>query len=195
MATIVQSAVDVPSLLPLHRFSTADYLEMIEKGVIGPGDRVELVGGIIVDMSPAGSCHSQFLGQLNRLFAPLLDSTDVWIQGTLAVTEGQVYDPDFMLLRRKPGGYKHKLPGPGDVRLIVEAAESSFRRDQQIKLPVYAAAGIPEYWIADLQRELLIIHREPEAGSYKVTETRQGDDIVSPSAAPDLSFAVRQAFD
>jgi Uma2 family endonuclease len=181
--------------VPSHRFSTAQYLEMIEKGVIGPDDRVELVNGIIVDMSPAGARHNQFLGQLNRLLAPLLDRFDIWIQGTLTLAEGQVYDPDVMLLRQKPGGYKTRLPGPRDVMLLVEAADSSFRRDQQIKLPVYAAAGIREFWIADLDREELIIHRDPAGDNYKTVDARQGDDVVSPLCAPDLTFAVRQAFE
>jgi Uma2 family endonuclease len=181
--------------IPPHRFSTTQYLEMIEKGVIGPNDRVELVEGIILDMSPAGSRHNQLLGQLTRIFAPLLDKVDLWIQGTLVVAEGQVYDPDVMLLRRKPEGYKLKLPVPVDVLLIVEAADSSFRRDHILKLPVYAAAGIREYWIADLDREQFLVYRDPKGSTYVTIETRQGDDIVSPLAAPDFSFAVRQAFD
>ena len=82
-----------------------------------------------------------------------------------------------------------------DVQLLVEASESSLRFHQRIKLPVYATAGIPEYWIADLEREVLIIHREPEAGRYTSVETWQVDEVVSPLAAPELSFAVRQAFD
>jgi Uma2 family endonuclease len=79
--------------------------------------------------------------------------------------------------------------------LLVEATDSSFRRDQQIKLPVYGAAGIREFWIADLDREEIIVHREPQRSSYKSVEIRQGDDRVSPMAAPELSFAVRQAFE
>ncbi len=81
------------------------------------------------------------------------------------------------------------------MQLIIEAAESSLRRDQQIKIPIYAAAAIPEYWIADLEREILIVHREPAEGRYASIETLQGDDIVSPVSAPELAFAVRQTFD
>jgi Uma2 family endonuclease len=186
---------DVIAIAPLHRFSTAEYLDMIEKGVLGPDDHVELIGGVIVTMSPQGSRHNHFLMNLNRILSPLFQRFDIWIQGTLVVADRQVFDPDLTLLRRKPGGYKYKLPEPPDVLLIVEAAESSLPRDQKVKRPVYAASGIPEYWIADLEREVLIIHREPEGGSYNSVETRQGDDIVSPLAAPELSFAVRQAFE
>lgn len=194
MTTLLQPTADFLQIAPLHRFTTAHYLDMIEKGVLGPKDRVELIEGIITQMSPAGSRHNNFLGQLTRLFASLLDEAEVWIQGTLLVAEGHVFDPDFMLLKRKPGGYKLQLPGPQDVLLIVEAADTSLRRDQQIKLPVYANAGIAEYWIADLDQETLIIHRAPADGRYQTIEIRSGNDVVSPSAAPELSFAVHRAF-
>src|SRR3989304_9191972 len=150
MTTIPQPAADFPNFLPLRRFSTAGYLQMIEAGVLGPRDRVELIGGIIVEKSPAGIPHNHFMIRITELFAPRLGRFQWAIQGTLTVAEGQVYDPDFMLLRRRPDGYKTRLPDAADVLLIVEAAESSLRRDQQVKLPVYAGAGIAEYWIADL---------------------------------------------
>jgi Uma2 family endonuclease len=195
MATIVQPTADFIQLAPLHRFSTADYLEMIEKGVLGPDDHVELIGGVIVEMSPAGIPHNHYLIQILRVFAPLLGRFEIAIQGTLTVSEGHVFDPDFMLLRQRPDRYKSKLPDAADVQLIVEAAESSFRKHQQIKLPIYAAAGIQEYWIADLKDERLFIHRAPEGATYREVEIRQGDDLVSPLAAPELSFATRQLFD
>src|SRR3954452_18437129 len=98
MAKIPHVSTGASDLLPLWQFSTARYLEMIEKGILGPKDRVELIGGVIVNMSPAGSRHNHFLGQLNRLFVPIFDKYEVWIQGTMIVSEGQVYDPDFLLL-------------------------------------------------------------------------------------------------
>jgi Uma2 family endonuclease len=195
MAAISQSPTAFPDFLPLRRFSTASYLEMIEKGVLGSDDRVELIGGIVVEMSPAGIPHNHFLIRIIELFGPLLGRYKVAVQGTLTIAEGQVYDPDFMLLRQRQDGYKSRLPDAKDVLLVIEAAESSLHRDQQIKLPVYAAAGIPEYWIADLEHETLIVHREPAGTAYRTVETRQGDDVVSPLAAAELSFRVRAAFD
>ncbi len=182
-------------VLPLRRFSTDRYLQMIEAGVLGPNDRVELIGGMIVDMSPAGIPHNHFLIRLIELFAPLLGQYQFTVQGTLTVADGQVYDPDFLLLRHRPDGYKTKLPDAADVLLVIEASETSLRRDQQVKLPVYAAAGIAEYWIADLAQESIIVHRQPEGDSYRSVETHKGDEMVSPLAAPEFSFAVRQAYD
>lgn len=80
----------------------------------------------------------------------------------MTVAEGQVYDPGFMLLRRRADGFMTQLFDALDVLLVIEAAESSLRRDQQIKLPVYARAGILEYWIADLEQENLIIYATPK---------------------------------
>lgn len=195
MATATPTSTDLFQLAPLHQFSSAEYLEMIEKGVLGPKDRVELVGGFIVNMSPQGTRHNHFLMELNRIFAPLHSRFTICIQGTMTVSEGHIFDPDFLLLDRKPDGYKNQLPDAKDVLLVVEAAESSLRFDKRVKLPVYAAVSLPEYWIADLEREELIIHREPTGEHYASVETWRGDDIVSPLAAPELSFAVRQAFD
>jgi Uma2 family endonuclease len=195
MSIAQDTVAGFPEFLPLRRFSTADYLQMIEAGVFSRRDRVELIGGMIVEMSPAGIPHNHSLIRVIELFGPLLGRFQFMVQGTLTVAEGQVFDPDFMLLRHRDDGYKTKLPDAADALLVVEAAETSLRRDQQIKLPVYAGAGIAEYWIADLDRELLLIHREPDDAKYRITETQHGDDIVSPVACPDFSFAVRQLFD
>jgi Uma2 family endonuclease len=195
MTTISQPPAEVLEVAPLHRFRTADYLEMIEKGVLGPQDHVELIGGVIVEISPAGVPHNHSLMRLLRLFAPLLSKFEIAVQGTLTVSEGHVFDPDFMLLRQRPDGYKTMLPDAADVQLVIEAAESSLRRDTQIKLPIYAAVGIQEYWIADLDREQLVVHRDPAGNEYRKVETLQGNDRVSPLAAPEFSIAARQAFD
>ncbi len=195
MSTIPLPDVDVIQIAPLHRFSSADYLDMIEKGVLGPEDHVELIGGVIVEMSPAGIPHNGFLICILEIFGSLLDRHDIAVQGTLTVLEGQVYDPDFLLLHKRQDRYRTKLPDAADVLLLIEAAESSLHRDQHVKLPVYATAGIKEYWIADLKREVLIVHRNPAGGTYQLVEALQGDDIISPLAAPALQFPVSRLFE
>jgi len=195
MATTGLSTADFPEFLSLKRFSTADYLQMIEAGVLDKDDRVELIEGMIVDMSPAGIPHNHFLIRIIELFGPLLGRFHFAVQGTLTVGEGHVFDPDFMLLRKRPDAYKTKLPEAEDVLLVIEAADSSLRKDQKLKLPAYAQAGIAEYWIADLEKEVILVHRQPEAGDYQVVETRRADETISPLAAPDFSMTARQAFD
>ena len=195
MVTVVPPSAGFSDFLPLKRFSTADYLQMIEAGVLGSQDRVELIGGIIVEMSPAGIPHSGFLINIVDLFAPLLSRYKLAVQATLTVSESQVFDPDFMLLDRRPDNFKSKLPDAGDVRLLIEAADSSFPRDQKVKMPICGSAGIPDYWIAELEHKSIIIHRDPQPGGYRQIQTLRGDDVVSPLAAPDFTFGVQQAFD
>jgi Uma2 family endonuclease len=196
MAMVISpSTFDLLEIAPLHQFSSADYLQMIKTGLLDKDDRVELIGGMILNMSPQGSRHNHFLMQLNRLFAPLWNRVIVGIQPTVTLAEGHVFDPDCVLLRDRKQVYKERHPGPPDILLVVEAAESSLSRDQKIKLPVYASSGIQEYWIADLDREDLIVHREPEGNSYRFVRTLRGDDMIAPLAAPELAFAVRQAFE
>ena len=194
MSVVSPPTAGFPEFLPPGRFSTAQYLRMIEAGVLGPDDHVELIEGIVVEMSPQGSRHNHFLMELNRLFVPLWDRAIITIQATVILGEGAVFDPDFLLLRPRDDSYKLSHPNAGDILLLVEAAESSLARDRKVKMPIYASAGISEYWIADLEHETLIVHREPQPGGYRQIKTLSGDDVVSPLAAPDFSFAVRQAF-
>lgn len=195
MSTLPQTIADFPAFLPVSRFSTEKYLQMVDAGVLGPSDKVELIGGVIVDMSPAGKPHNQFLILMVDLFAPLLEEYQVAIQATLPLDDGNVFDPDFMLLSRKAEGYKQQYPRPEDVQLLIEASGTSLKRDQEVKLPVYASAGIQEYWIADLEQEEVVVHREPEGATYRVVETHRTEDILAPLAAPNFSLTVRQLFE
>lgn len=195
MSTMPLSIADIPPFLPVSRFTTEKYLHMVDAGVLGPSDKVELIGGVVVDMSPAGIPHNQFLIYIVDLFMPLLTDFQVAIQATLPLDEGNVFDPDFMLLRRKAEGYKQQYPQPEDVKLLIEASGSSLKRDREVKLSVYAAAGIEEYWIADLDQQAVIVHREPQGTTYRAIETRNNDDILSPLAAPAFSLTVRHLFE
>ncbi len=195
MSTTLRTSTEFPDFLPLTRFSTQRYLQMIQSGVLGPDDKVELIGGVICDMSPAGIPHNEFLINIVDLFAPLLKEFRFAVQATLPVREGQVYDPDFMLLRRNAGGSKRDYPRPEDVMLLIEAAESSLQRDQEVKLPVYAVAGIQEYWIVDLVREEIIVHRDPEGETYRSVKTLRKGDQLSLLAAPGFPLTVQQTFE
>jgi Uma2 family endonuclease len=183
-----------PHSLTLHQFSNDEYLRMVEIGVLGPSDKVELIDGIIVDLSPAGPRHSHVLTRLMVLFAPVFDRAIPSVQGTLWLAAGQLYDPDFMLLEPKPGGYKSALPRGADVMLVVEASETSLRKDAKVKLAIYAAQGIREYWIADVDAETLHVYREPRGDRYDQHQSLRGEQVVSPLALPDFQLKVGDIF-
>jgi Uma2 family endonuclease len=131
---------------------------------------------------------------LTRFFAKALDRFELLIQGTVVIAEGSVFEPDLALLRRRPEGYRYALPRPEDVLLAVESAGSSWSRDRHVKLPIYAAAGIQEYWIIDLERESLLVFREPAVDAYRVEQPLRGDDRASPLACPELTIRVADFF-
>ncbi len=167
---------------------------MIEAGVLGPADRVELLGGMIVAMSPAGPAHNHVVMRLNRLFSPCWDRAEIAVQGTLLIGDNDVFDPDLMLLRPRPEGYREALPRPADVLLLVEVADASLRKDRQIKLPIYAAAGIAEYWIADIEHESIEIHRAPAGERYEQLSTVRDSERATPQAIAGLSVTPVEVF-
>ncbi len=182
-----------PITLPVSPLSTDQYLRMIDAGILDD-EKVELIGGVITPMAPAGTDHVGSLYALTDRFAKVLDRFVLAIQGTIAIAEGNVFDPDLALLRRKPEGYHKSHARAEDIALIVEAAASSYKKDRHVKLPIYAAAGIAEYWIVDLERRTLTVFRDPDGAAYRSEQTIAGDQTVSPMACPDLSIRIADIF-
>jgi Uma2 family endonuclease len=182
-----------PITLPVSPLSTDQYLRMIDAGILDD-DKVELIGGVITSMAPVGPEHNSSLLRLTEIFARVIEQFHLSIQGTVVFSEGNVYQPDVALIRRKVEGYRRALPRPEDVLLVVESSASSLPRDRHIKLPVYAATGIQEYWIADLEQEVLIVYREPQGARYSSECSYSGADVVSPLACPELSIRVADIF-
>jgi Uma2 family endonuclease len=179
-----------------RRFTVDEYLKMVESGILNEDDRVELLDGEIVKMPPPpGPDHNACTGILNRLLVLGVGSRAVVLPGpTLRLSKRSAPEPDFVLLRTDPRNYRDSYAEPGDVLLLVEISDSSLRRDREIKLPLYAAAGIPEYWIVDVQNEAVEVCKDPAGSSFaSVRQYRRGES-VSPSAFPDLRIAVDEIF-
>ena len=195
MATVSFSTAGASGIeLPLRQFDADEYMAMTDAGVFEARERVELIGGYVVDMSPANPDHNYVIMRLLELFVPLMGSFKLWVQGTLKIDRKNVLDPDFMLLRPRADGFKRALPTPDDVVLLVEVAGSSLARDAGVKLPLYAEQGISDYWIADLDRDTLIVHRQPQGKVYDEVREYSGEETISPLAAPEFSVKVREIF-
>lgn len=180
--------------LPVAPLSTEQYLRMIDAGIFGSSDKVELIGGFITPMAPVGPEHNGSLFELTKLFAPVAEKFVIAVQATVAVSEGQVLEPDFALLTPRADKYMKALPRAADVQLVIELAASSIQSDRHVKLPIYAAAAIPEYWIVDLSKKKLEIHRQPVGEEYSNLQTLTGDDVASPLACPEVTLRVTSLF-
>jgi Uma2 family endonuclease len=180
------------SVMPARHPVTVDQFDrMVEAGVFGPDERLELIGGEIVDMSPIGSRHQACVDRLTSMFAPALPGRAiVRVQGSVRITDLSQPQPDLALLRPRDDFYVDAHPGPADVLLVVEVADTSLSYDRWTKLPLYAKAGVPEAWVIDLNGGVVDIAAQPGEHGYGVLAQRDRDGVLSPAAFPDLSFPV-----
>ena len=157
----------------------AEYYRLGELGVLGEDDRVELINGQIVQMTPIGTAHSGCVGALTDLLGRAVGKRAlVWVQNPLRVGDRAEPQPDLVVLRRQPGGYRKAHPRPGDTLLVIEVADTSLEYDRDVKIPLYARAGVPEAWLVDLQGDCIEVYREPGAGGYaEVRIARRGEAL------------------
>jgi Uma2 family endonuclease len=178
-----------------HRYTTADYHRMSEAGILAPDVRVELIQGEVIDMTPIGSGHAGLVKHLNKLFIQTVgDAVVVGVQDPVVVDDFSEPEPDLALLRFREDFYTKSHPRPEDVLLIVEVADTTLQYDREIKLPLYAHAGIPEVWLVDVVAKSVTVCSHPEEGGY----TRQVslDDLkaVHASALEGFSFDLSGIF-
>src|SRR5438105_616378 len=134
--------------LPHRRFTVDDYYRMGKAGILTEDDRVELLDGEIVEMSPIGSPHAGGVTRCMRVLTRLLgDWAVVAVQNPVRLGPLSEPQPDVAVLKPRPDLYADSHPTPKDVFLIVEVADTSATADRQVKLPLYARAGIPEVWL------------------------------------------------
>ena len=155
-----------------RRLTVADYYRMGEAGIFAPGERVELVAGEILDMAPIGPRHTSRVMFLNeRFWLAYSEQATVSVHNPLRIDEMTEVEPDLVLLRRRSDFYGARHPRPDDAYLVIEVSDASLRYDREVKVPLYARAGIPEVWIVDVRAAELVIHRRPEGGRYLDVET------------------------
>lgn len=162
-------------------------------GIIDEDERVELLDGQIVQMTPIGVPHTGTVKAFNAIFSVLVpDRAVLSVQDPVILGDFSEPQPDFMLLKPPLDVYRRRIPGPDDVLLLVEVADTSGPRDRGVKLSLYAQAGIPEYWIVDLEKNLIEVHRSAAGDRYVSVEPRAPGDRISPEAFPDIELDVSE---
>lgn len=159
-----------------HRFSVEDFHRMVEAGILSEDDRVELLEGEVVELSPVGKRHMATVKKLMDAFFPLQARRQalLQVQDPLRLSPDTEPQPDLAILRFREDFYAEKIPEAEDALLVIEVAESSLDYDLKVKLPLYARAGVPEVWVVDLEGRRVYIFRKPEGGAYRVAETVEG---------------------
>ena len=177
--------------LTRRRFTTAEYEQMGESGILGEDDRVELIDGEVLEMSPIGARHVACVLRLERVLGERFrDVAFVSSQNPVALPPYDEPQPDVALLAPRANFYASGLPGATDVLLLVEVADRSARYDRDVKLRRYAQAGIGEVWLVDLEHDRLLAYRDPAADGYQVVQTFRRGDTLTPLGFPDRRVAV-----
>ena len=173
--------------------TVAEYHRMGEAGILTEDDRVELIEGQLIAMSPIGSDHSGTVNALNRLLVRAVgDHGVVGVQNPVRLDDYSEPQPDFSVMRPRADDYRRSIPRPADVLLIVEVAHSSLNYDRAIKQSLYARHGIPEFWIVNLPGDVVEVHRAPSGDAY-TTVTRAGrGELLQPELLPSVVVAVSE---
>lgn len=163
----------------LWRFTVTDYHRMAEAGILTEDDRVELIDGEIIQMSPIGGQHVDCVSRLNELLVDRRGTRfRVNIQSPVRLSGYHEPEPDVAVVRVRD--YAGELPTPADVLLLIEVADTTLRYDRTTKVPMYAGAGIPEVWIVDVQGEVIERYTDRVQDTYRtVTRFERGQDIES----------------
>jgi Uma2 family endonuclease len=177
--------------LTVHRFTVDEFQRMGDAGIFDEDDRVELIRGQVVEMSPIGAAHAACVKQLLALFAPLVGGlATLSIHDPIVLGTHEQPQPDVALLRHRPDAYRTALPRSADVLLVIEVADTSLQRDRGDKLPLYAEASIPESWLVNLPGDHIELHRQPRDGRYHEVRTASRSETISPLAFPNLALRI-----
>ena len=178
-----------------HRLTVRDYHRLAEAGILGEDDRVELLEGQLVDISPIGPRHALTIDVLNRLLpAALGEQAWLRVQNPIVLNDASEPQPDLAVVRHPWSGYPDAHPRPPDILLLIEVADSSLEFDQGAKLELYAKAGIREFWVVDLTRNCVLVHREPSEGAYRSVSKIDMSGMLEIEALPGVAIATARIF-
>jgi len=147
--------------------TVSDYHKMGEAGIL-PEKGIELINGEIIEMSPIGSRHAAMVDKTSNLLTHLLfRKAIIRVQNPIGINPISEPEPDIAILKYQSDFYKNKHPQPEDVLLVIEIADTTTTYDREVKLPLYAEAGIREYWLVNLKKEQIEVHTEPLGNDYQ----------------------------
>jgi Uma2 family endonuclease len=180
--------------LKRRRFTLEEYHRMGEVGIFGEKERVELIEGEIVEMSPIGLLHAGTVDRIADVFARrLAGCAIVRVQGPILLADlASQPQPDVSLLMPRPDFYTTKGPGASDIFLVVKVMDSTVAYDRDVKLPLYARAGIAEVWLANVNTRRIEVYRRPSAEGYGESAVFQRDEPLFSQAFADVVFTVAE---
>jgi Uma2 family endonuclease len=179
--------------LKRRRFTIEEYQRMGEAAILDEDERVELIEGEIVEMTPIGPPHASVVARLVALFTVRLgDRAIAWPQNPLVLRQQtSQFQPDLALLRPRPDFYARRHPEAADAVLVIEVMDSSVARDRRIKLPIYARGRVGEVWLVHAEAATVEVCRHPHGSDYRDRRVLDREGSLAPLAFPELRLTVR----
>ena len=178
-----------------RRFDVDAFARMGAAGVFAEDERVELIDGEVREMTPIGPPHAGIVNRLNELLVThLAGRATVIVQNPIRLDRRTEPQPDLVVARRRKDFYAGRHPGPGDVLLVIEVADSSARYDRAEKAPRYGRAGIPETWLVDVEAGAVTAYAGPGPEGYARQRVRRRGERMVAASVPDLDLAVDDVF-
>jgi Uma2 family endonuclease len=181
--------------VPRYRLTVDDYHRLGEAAILGEDDRVELLEGQLVEMSPIGPRHALTVDVLHELLTlAVAGRAMVRGQNPIALDGLSEPQPDIVLVRRPWTGYPTAHPGPGDIFLVAEVADSSRDVDLGAKMELYARAGITEFWVVDLTADHVVVCRKPGSNGYQSVTKVEPSGVLAVEALPGVGISAESLF-
>ena len=195
-AAATAAVPDAPEPLIPHRYrlTVAEYHRLGENGIFDEDSRVELIEGDLIAMPPIGCQHAGHLDHIARPFFRRITQGFVRVQNPIQLDDHSEPQPDLAVLRYREDFYTQSHPRPEDVLLLIEVSDSTLRYDRDIKVPLYAKAGIPEVWLLDVAGQRLEVYRRPSPDGYREIHYPALAETIAPVLLPELIVSVASLF-
>lgn len=178
-----------------RKFTVEQYHKMVDSGILKEDDRVELIRGEIIEMSPIGTKHAACVRRLhNLLVLKLQGRAIVDSQNPVVLSDTSEPQPDVALLKPRDDFYASTHPHPQDIYLLIEVADTTVKYDEEVKIPLYAEEGIMEVWLVDIKEESIEVYREPAAGGYQNVRKFVAGENLSIGVFGDVNISVKEIF-
>ncbi|WP_341531180.1 Uma2 family endonuclease [Nostoc sp. UHCC 0302] len=185
-----------------RKFTVEQYHKMVDSGILREDDRVELIRGEIIDMSPIGTKHAACVNRLVNLLVQLLGIRVILAaQNPVALNDNSEPQPDVALLKPRDDFYATAHPQPQDIFLLIEVADATvmYDREEKIplyeeKIPLYAEANIIEVWLVDINEEIVEVYQQPTPARYQLMQKFASGQTLSIQAFPDVNITVNEIF-
>ena len=174
-----------------RQFNVREYNQMPQAGILKEDEKVELIRGEIVKMSPVGRRHAACVNRLNQLFSQRLGNLVlVSVQNPVELDNYSEPEPDIALLKPKTDFYESGHPTPGEIFLIVEVADTTIKGDREVKIPLYAEDNVIEVWLVNLNEQCLEIYRKPTPKGYELVQNLRRGQSLSIQKFPNINIQV-----